>query len=64
MGRSETQPTVPVADKLLLTQTEAQLLTGLSKEFLRDAINDGTLKAKLIGRSWRIKRSDARGVCS
>ena len=58
LGRSETQPTVPVADKLLLTQTEAQLLTGLSKEFLRDAINDGTLKAKLIGRSWRIKRSD------
>lgn len=56
--RSETQLTVPIADKLLLTVTEAQLLTGLSKEFLRDAINDGTLKAKLIGRSWRIKRSD------
>jgi len=22
------------------------------------AISDGTLKAKLIGRSWRVKRSD------
>ncbi len=58
LGRSETQPTVPIADKLLLTLPEAQLLTGLSKEFLRDAINDGTLKAKLIGRSWRVKRAD------
>ncbi|MGH7999429.1 MAG: helix-turn-helix domain-containing protein [Brasilonema sp.] len=58
LGRSETQPSVPIADKLLLTLAEAQALTGLSKKFLRDAISDGTLKAKVIGRSWRIKRSD------
>lgn len=44
--------------KLLLTMSEAQALTGLSREFLRDAINLGQLKAKMIGRSWRIKRSD------
>ena len=37
---------------------EAQALTELSKYLLRDAINEGSLKAKMIGRSWRIKRSD------
>jgi excisionase family DNA binding protein len=58
LGKTDTQPTVPIADKLLLTLPEAQALTGLSREFLRDAINDGTLKAKMIGRGWRIKRSD------
>ena len=58
LARSETQPSVPIADKLLLTVHEAQALTGLSKELLRDAISYGTLKAKLIGRSWRVKRSD------
>jgi len=54
----EQEPSVPIADKLLLTVTEVQALTGLSKDVLRDAISDGTLKAKLIGRSWRVKRSD------
>ncbi|OKH35824.1 excisionase [Calothrix sp. HK-06] len=58
MSRTENQPSVPIADKLLLTLPEAQALTGLSREFLRDAINDGTLKAKMIGRGWRVKRSD------
>lgn len=58
LARGETQPSVPIADKLLLTVQEAQALTGLSKEFLRDAIQEGRLKAKVIGRSWRVKRSD------
>ncbi|MDZ8052687.1 MAG: helix-turn-helix domain-containing protein [Aulosira sp. ZfuVER01] len=35
-----------------------QALTGLSREFLRDAITAGDLKAKQIGTSWRVKRSD------
>jgi len=47
-----------VTNELLLTVQEVQALTGLSKDVLRDAISDGTLKAKLIGRSWRVKRSD------
>lgn len=51
-------PSVPVADKLLLTISEAQALTGLSREFLREAIASGELKAKVIGKGWRIKRSD------
>lgn len=46
------------ADKLLLTLPETQALTGLSREFLRNAISQGKLKAQVIGKSWRIKRSD------
>jgi excisionase family DNA binding protein len=58
LGKGDTQPLVPIADKLLLTIAEAQALTGLSREFLRDAITAGDLKAKVIGKSWRVKRSD------
>jgi excisionase family DNA binding protein len=50
--------TINVCDKLVLTLNEAQLLTGFSKETLRAAIKEGELKAKIIGRGWRIKRSD------
>lgn len=58
LGKSENQPIVPIADKLLLTLAEVQALTGLSKEVLRQAIASGELKAKVIGKSWRIKRTD------
>lgn len=58
LGKGDSQPLVPIADKLLLTIAEAQALTGLSREFLRDAITAGDLKAKVIGKSWRVKRSD------
>ena len=58
LGKGDSQPLVPIADKLLLTIAEAQALTGLSREFLRDAITSGDLKAKLIGKGWRVKRKD------
>ncbi|WP_199332997.1 helix-turn-helix domain-containing protein [Nostoc sp. FACHB-190] len=58
LGRADTQPVVLIADKLLLTLPEAQTLTGLSRELLRDAIASGELKAKVIGKGWRIKRTD------
>jgi excisionase family DNA binding protein len=58
LAKDEQQPTVPIADKLLLTLPEVQALTGLPKDFLRDAINQGSLKAVRIGRSWRVKRKD------
>ncbi|NWF58113.1 MAG: helix-turn-helix domain-containing protein [Fischerella sp.] len=58
LTRSDRQPTVPISTKLLLTLAEAQALTGLSREFLRDAIVKGKLAGHVIGRSWRIKRSD------
>ncbi len=44
--------------KLLLTLAEAQALTGLSRGVLREAIDKGKLKGQVIGRAWRIKRTD------
>ncbi|WP_414552798.1 helix-turn-helix domain-containing protein [Anabaena sp. CCY 0017] len=58
LSTNDNQPKVPVADKLLLSMAEAQALTGLSREFLKDAIAASELKAKVIGKGWRIKRSD------
>ena len=58
LDQDNNQPKISVAEKLLLTIAEAQTLTGLSKEFLKNSISSNNLKAKLIGKSWRIKRSD------
>ncbi|MUH00366.1 helix-turn-helix domain-containing protein [Scytonema sp. UIC 10036] len=58
LARTGEDTRVRVSEKLLLTIAEAQELTGLPRQVLRDAINEGKLKAKVIGRSWRIKRSD------
>jgi excisionase family DNA binding protein len=44
--------------KLLLSLDEAQVLTGLSRQTLRAAIDTGTLKARIIGRGFKIKRAD------
>ena len=52
------RPAVPIEHKTLLTLTEAQAVTGLSRSILRQAIEAGTLKAKTIGKAWRVKRSD------
>lgn len=49
---------VPVADKLLLTLAEASALTGLSRGTLRAAIDSRQLKARIVGRAWRVKRVD------
>lgn len=49
---------VQVSEKLLLNITDCRLLTGLSNNFLRDAIKAGTLKAKSIGRGYKVKRQD------
>ena len=51
-------PLVPVEEKLLLTLKEVQALTGLSREILREAIAANQLKAKIVGKAWRIKRGD------
>jgi excisionase family DNA binding protein len=49
---------VPVADKVMLTLADAAALTSLSKDHLSGAIHTGKLKAKKIGRGWKIKRDD------
>ncbi len=56
--RGRQAPSVPVESKLLLSLAEAQALTGLSRQTLRGAIDEKKLKARQIGRSWRIKRHD------
>jgi excisionase family DNA binding protein len=49
---------VPVADKLTLSLVEAAQLSGLSRGHLRFAIEEKKLKARIIGRGWRVKRED------
>ncbi len=49
---------VGIADKPLLKLNEAAALTGLSREILRKAIDSEALKARIIGRAYRIKRTD------
>jgi len=49
---------VPVADKLTLSLVEAAQLSGLSRNHLRQAIEEKKLKARIIGRGWRVKRDD------
>ena len=49
---------VRTSEKLLLTVADCRQLTGLSEQVLREAIHSGTLKAKILGRGFKIKRSD------
>jgi hypothetical protein len=51
---------VRITDKLTLSLTEASLLSGFSRDALREAISAGKLKAKIVkGRQgWTIKRQD------
>jgi excisionase family DNA binding protein len=44
--------------KMMLDINEASTLSGLSKHYLRLSIKEERLKAKLIGRTWKIKRQD------
>jgi excisionase family DNA binding protein len=56
---SARQPAITdLAAKPLLTRAEAQRYTGLSKEILRAAVEQGKLKEILLGKAYRIKRAD------
>jgi len=46
------------AQKLMLSIDEASAVSGLPKSYIRRSIKDRILKAKIIGRSWKIKRTD------
>ena len=50
--------TVPIHHKLTLSLAEASALSGVSRQRLRAAIKDGTLTAQIIGRGYRVKRTD------
>jgi excisionase family DNA binding protein len=54
----EAAPQVALANKLTLSLAEAAALSGLSRGHLREAIAEKKLKARIIGRGWRIKRDD------
>jgi excisionase family DNA binding protein len=49
---------VSLGEKIMLTLVEASALTNLSRNHLRQAIEDRKLKARIIGRGWRVKRDD------
>jgi excisionase family DNA binding protein len=58
-NHTRAQPSIAdLGAKPLLTLAEAHNLTGLSRGILREAIDGGKLKAKIIGRAWRVKRAD------
>jgi excisionase family DNA binding protein len=52
------RPSVAVESKLTLKLDEAAAVSGLSRGMLREAVTAGKLKAKIIGRAWRVKRAD------
>jgi excisionase family DNA binding protein len=61
LSRSIEEPrsaSVRVSEKLLLNLSDCRSLTGLSEGTLRDAIKSGELRAKIIGRGWKVKRQD------
>ena len=58
LEHQSSRTSTPAHYKLLLTLSEAQELTGLSRSILREAIAQGSLKAKIIGKTWRIKYTD------
>ena len=47
-----------ITDKLTLSLIKASQLSGLSRGHLRQAIEAKKLKARIIGKGWRVKRSD------
>ncbi len=49
---------IRTSEKILLNLNDCRLLTGLSDANLRRAIHHNRLKAKIIGRGWKIKRQD------
>jgi excisionase family DNA binding protein len=59
-GRPEESRSVSVriSEKILLTLNDCRSLTGLSDNNLREAIKAKKLKAKIIGRGYKVKRSD------
>jgi predicted transcriptional regulator len=49
---------IRTSEKILLNVRDCQLLTGLSDAKIREAIRAGTLKGKIIGQGYKVKRKD------
>ncbi len=54
----KSQPAADVGSKIMLSLPDAAALSSLSENYLRGAIRQGKLKAKIIGRGWKVKRVD------
>jgi excisionase family DNA binding protein len=54
----QSTPVVTIGEKVMLTLLDAAALTSLSVNHLREAIKAGILKGKIIGRGWKVKRTD------
>jgi excisionase family DNA binding protein len=52
------RPALSPSEKLLLTLDDCAVLSSLSKDYLRQAIKDKKLKARILGRGWKVKRED------
>jgi excisionase family DNA binding protein len=61
-GLADGHPSRPsvtdLAHKLMLSIDESAQLSGVSSNHIREAIKAGKLKAKIVGRGYRIKRPD------
>jgi excisionase family DNA binding protein len=57
-GNIGKRTTISIGEKILLTLADASALSSLSQGHLSAAIHGAQLKAKKIGRGWKIKRSD------
>jgi excisionase family DNA binding protein len=58
IDKARGQSIADLAAKPLLTRDEAQRLTGLSRGLLKEAVAAGKLKERLLGRAYRIKRTE------
>jgi excisionase family DNA binding protein len=58
LDEQKTTPAVAIENKPLLKLDEASALTGLSRQILKNAIDNKKLKAQIIGKAWRVKRED------
>lgn len=58
LKKQNQQINLSLGDKLTLSLVEASQLAGLSKGYIKKAIDGGELKAAKRGKGWNIKRSD------
>jgi excisionase family DNA binding protein len=59
-GQAGAPSIADLAHKLALTLPEAARVSGLSANHLRTAVHDGKLKARIVGRGWKIKPEELR----
>jgi excisionase family DNA binding protein len=56
--RNHIAPQINVGEKIMLSLDDAAALSSLSVNHLREAIRAGKLKGRIIGRGYKIKRTD------